>query len=62
MQKIGGLDLDLDNLKSQAQGVYDKLKDLGIDLDDAEGIWEKICQFFVMIWNAIVGFFKGLFG
>lgn len=62
MQKIGGLDLDLDKLKDQAQGVYDKLKDMGIDLDSAEGLWEKICNFFIMIWNAIVNFFKGLFG
>lgn len=62
MQKIGGLDLDLDNLKSQAQGVYDKLKDMGIDLDDAEGIWASICDFFAAVWDAIAGFFKGLFG
>ena len=62
MQKIGGLDLDLDKLKDQAQGVYDKLKNMGIDLDSAEGLWEKICDFFIMIWNAIVNFFKGLFG
>ena len=61
MQKINGLDLDLDSLKDQAQGVYDKLKDMGIDLDDAEGVWEKICSFFAMIWEAIVGFFKSLF-
>lgn len=62
MQKIGGLDLDLDNLKSQAQGVYDKLKDMGIDLDDAQGIWGSICDFFAAVWDAIAGFFKGLFG
>lgn len=62
MKKIDGLDLDLDKLKDQAQGVYDKLKNMGIDLDDAEGLWEKICNFFIMIWNAIAEFFKGLFG
>lgn len=62
MQKIDGLDLDLSKLKDQAQGVYDKLKNMGIDLDDAEGLWEKICNFFIMIWDAIAGFFKGLFG
>lgn len=61
MQKIDGLDLDLGKLKDQAQGVYDKLKNMGIDLDDAEGLWEKICNFFIMIWNAIVDFFKSLF-
>lgn len=62
MQKINGLDLDLDKLKDQAQGVYDKLKNMGIDLDNAEGLWEKICNFFIIIWDAIVNFFKGLFG
>lgn len=61
MQKISSLDLDLDKLKDQAQGVYDKLKNMGIDLDNAEGLWEKICNFFIMIWNAIVDFFKSLF-
>ena len=62
MQKIGGLDLDLDSLKSQAQGVYDKLKDMGIDLEDAKGIWAGIRDFFAAVWDAIAGFFSGLFG
>ncbi len=60
MEKISALDLDLDNLKSQAQGVYDKLQGLGIDIDDAEGVWAKICSFFASIASAIAGFFKGL--
>lgn len=61
MQKIGGLDLDLDNIKDQAKGVYDKIKDMGIDLDEASGWLEKIGDFFSKIWDAIAGFFKGLF-
>lgn len=62
MQKIGGLDLDLDSIKDQAKGVYDKIKDMGIDLDEASGMLEKIGDFFSKIWDAIVGFFAGLFG
>lgn len=62
MQKIGGLDLDLDSIKDQAKGVYDKIKDMGIDLDEASGMLEKIGEFFSKIWDAIVGFFTGLFG
>lgn len=61
MQKIGGLDLNLDNIKEQAKGVYDKIKDMGINLDDASGIFSKIGDFFAKLWDAIVGFFKGLF-
>ena len=41
--------------------VYDKIKDMGIDLDDAKGIWAKICDFFVMIGKAIADFFSNLF-
>ena len=61
MQKIGGLDLNLDTIKSQIEGVYDKIKDMGIDLGDASGLLDKIGDFFAKIWEAIVGFFKGLF-
>lgn len=61
MQKIHGLDLDLDSIKDQAKGVYDKIKDMGIDLDEAGGFLDKISDFFSKIWDAIAGFFKGLF-
>ena len=61
MKKIGGLDLDLGKIQNQAQNVYDKIKDMGIDLDDAKGIWAKICDFFVMLGNAIADFFSNLF-
>ena len=61
MKKIGGLDLDLGKIQNQAQNVYDKIKDMGINLDDAKGIWAKICDFFVMIGKAIADFFSNLF-
>ncbi|MCH5264681.1 MAG: DUF1002 domain-containing protein [Lachnospiraceae bacterium] len=61
MQKIGGLDLDLDTLQDQAQGIYDKLKDLDIDLSGAQGILEQIGAFFKKIFEAIAEFFQNLF-
>lgn len=61
MQKIGSLDLDVDSLKEQAQGVYDKLKDLDIDLEGAKGFFEKIGDFFMNLFESIANFFKGLF-
>ena len=61
MQKIGSLDLDIDNLKSQAQGIYDKLKDMDIDLSEAKGVLAKIGDFFKELFKGIMDFFKGLF-
>lgn len=61
MQKIGSLDLDIDNLKSQAQGIYDKLKDMDIDLSEAKGILAKIGDFFKNLFEGIINFFKNLF-
>lgn len=61
MQKISGLDLNLDHIKEQAKDVYGKLKDMGVDLDDASGMLSKIGDFFSKIWDALVNFFKGLF-
>lgn len=52
MQKIGGLDLDLDSIRNQAEELYDRLSDI-----DAEGWLDKIGGFF----RSIVDFIKGLF-
>lgn len=57
MQKIGGLDLDLDNIKDQAKGIYDKLAQMDIDLGDAKGFFAKIKDFF----SGILDWFKNLF-
>lgn len=57
MKKINGLDLDLDSLKDQAKGVYDKLKDMGVDIEDVEGLWDKICDFFSGLWDKISSLF-----
>ena len=58
MKKIQGLDLDIDKLKNQAQSIYDKLKNMDIDIDGAQGIWDKIKGFFSNLWDKIKGWFK----
>lgn len=59
MNKIGGLDLDMSVIKEQAKGIYDKFKEMDIDIDTA-GFWEAICDFFAQLWEMIVDFFKNL--
>ena len=58
MEKIAGLDLNIDSIKQQAQDLYDKLSDINIDT----GFFASIGQFFSDLWNAIVEFFTNLFG
>lgn len=64
MEKVSKEDVDVDSIKKQAGEIYDKLKDAGIDLGnvDTKGLTEKIGDFFANIFDAIVDFFKGLFG
>ena len=59
MKKIGSLDLDVNALKEQAAGIYDRLKDLGVDMSnlDKDSIIDAISGFFA----GIINFFKGLF-
>ena len=44
MQKIGGLDLDVNQLKSQAKQLYDKLGDLNVNVskEEVQGFLAKI--------------------
>ncbi len=60
MKKISKLDLDLDSLKEQAKGVYEKLKsiDLNIDTEKAQGFFESFANFFVNLFNKIKGLFN----
>ena len=55
MDKISGLDLDINTLKEQAKGLYDKLSALDVDLSSAQGFFEKIGNFFSNLWNKITG-------
>ncbi len=59
LKKLQGLDLDWDNLASQAQKVYNKLKNMGFDLSsiDTEEVVEKASGFFAKI----IEFLKNLF-
>lgn len=60
LKKLQGLDLNWDQLAKQAQGIYDKLKDMGFDLSNidtdelaskASGLFEKIIDFFKNLFN-----------
>ena len=55
MDQIKDLDLDINALKEQAKGLYDKLDSLDIDLSSAQGFFSKIGEFFSNLWNRIFG-------
>lgn len=59
--KINSLDLDVDKLKQQAEQVYGKLQQLGLDAEKASGILSKITQFFRDIAEKVASFFEKLF-
>lgn len=54
MQKISELDLDIESMKEQAQDLFNKLEDMGIDKEQAKGFFQKII-------DAIQSFFNELF-
>ena len=56
MDKIEGLDLNVDAIKEQAQELYNKLDSLDFHFDT-----ESVGNFFTRIIDAIVGFFQNLF-
>ncbi len=60
MKKISKLDLDTESLKEQAQGLYDKLEnlDLNIDTEKAKGFFDKFLNFFKSIYDKIVNIFS----
>lgn len=59
LEKFQGLDLNLDSLKNQAQSVYDKLKELGSNIDtealtqQAEGFFAKIIAFLKQLFSKL---------
>lgn len=59
LSKLQGLDLNMDTLKNQAQSVYDKLKELGANIDtealaqQAEGFFAKIIAFFKNLFSKL---------
>lgn len=64
MQKIAGLDINVDDLKSQVQAIYDKLAnmDLNITEEDVQGFFETIGNWFGSLWDRISSWLGGLFG
>jgi uncharacterized protein YpuA (DUF1002 family) len=63
MEKIGNLDLNVEDLKSQVQGIYDKLDEMGIHItqEDVQGFFAQISQWFSSIWNKITSWFSSFF-
>ena len=59
LEKIDDLDLDLDSLKQQAQNIYDKLSDLGMNID-TEALKSEAKGFFARLIQAIKDFFSNL--
>lgn len=57
MEKIDGLNLNVDAIKEQAKELYDKLDQLDFHFDK-----ESVGNFFTKIIDAIAGFFQNLFG
>lgn len=64
MEKVSKEDIDVDAITEQAKGIYDKLKNAGVDFSevDTSGLFEKVGDFFAGIFEAIADFFTGLFG
>lgn len=59
MEGIGKLDLDVNKLKEQAQGLYDKLSqmDLGVTKEQAEGFFAKLADWFKSAIDKLAGLF-----
>lgn len=55
--KIKDLNLNADDLLNQAQSIYNKLSDFGVDTSSGSGIG----KFFSGIFNSIKGFFANMF-
>lgn len=58
MKKISKLDLDLDSIKEQAKGLYDKLDSLNISADEVQGVLDKFLDFFKKIYDKIINLFS----
>lgn len=56
LKKVSALDLDPNALKNQAEDLFNKLKDMGLDIDT-----RNISSIFNKIIDAILGFFRDLF-
>ena len=62
MAEINKVDIDVDAIKTQAGELYNTIKDISSKIGDKQNVIDSIGNFFGNIINAIVDFFKGLFG
>ena len=58
MNKISKLDIDVDALARQASQLYDKLKGMGLDLDNIDT--EKVGNFITRFFDKIVDWINSL--
>lgn len=61
LDKIKDLDLDADSLKDQVKDIYNNIKDMGIDVEGAQGFFEEVGSFFADLGEKISAFFSNLF-
>ncbi len=59
LKKLESIDLNLEDIKDQAQNIYDKLSEMGVDLDV---LGQEAKGFFARLWQSIKDFFTNLFG
>lgn len=57
MEKISKLDLDINTLQTQLEGIRSKLKGL-FGGEQYDSTWDKIVDFFVNLWNKVKGLFQ----
>lgn len=51
MQKISELDLDVDQLKEQAKDIYNKLEDLGVNINVNKSFFQKLKNWFFSLFD-----------
>lgn len=59
MEKVKGIDIDVDQLQEQVKGLYNKLQDMDLKIDLNS---EQTKNFLSNLWNKIVEFFNNLAG
>ncbi len=59
VDKISKLDLDVNVLKEQAKGIYNKLEQMDIHLnkEEVKGILERVGHWFSVIWEKLIDLF-----
>lgn len=60
MKKISGMDLDVNALASQASVIYEKLKGMGLDLEDVDT--EQVGNFITRFFSQIMKLINSLLG